>query len=232
MRISTGNSLVSPIARTVFSWIARSNLTCIANGKSATSSKNSVPPLACWNNPCLSATAPVKLPFLWPKNSDSISSDGIAPQLTGTKLPSRRGLKSWIKRATTSLPVPDAPDKKTGACERANFKMVFFSGCMTAESPIKRLSSICCSGERSGVNLAALSWWITLRALSTNWRKRGSSSGLLTKSKAPSFNASIAKSILPCAVITAMGVVELVLICLTNSNPEPSGNFKSVKQKS
>ena len=41
--------------------------------------------------------------------------------------------------------------------QTANFKMVLFSGCMTAESPMRRLSSICCSGERSGVDFAALS---------------------------------------------------------------------------
>ena len=220
------------MALTVFSWMARSSFTCMAKGKSATSSKNNVPPLACWNSPCLSATAPVKLPFLWPKNSDSISSDGIAPQFTGTKLPSRRGLKSWINRATTSLPVPEAPDKNTGACERANFKIVFFSGCITAESPMSLLSSSFCSGEHSAVAFASLSWWITFKAFSTSWRRRGNSRGLFTKSKAPSFNASMARSILPWAVITAMGVLELLLISFTNSSPDPSGSFKSVRQKS
>ena len=39
----------------------------------------------------MSLTAPVKLPFLWPKNSLSMSSVGIAPQLTGTNGASRRG---------------------------------------------------------------------------------------------------------------------------------------------
>ena len=34
--------------------------------------------------------APVKLPRLWPNSSLSISSDGIAPQLTGTNGASAR----------------------------------------------------------------------------------------------------------------------------------------------
>ena len=38
-------------------------------------------------SPILSVTAPVKLPRLWPKNSLSMSSEGIAPQFTGTNGP-------------------------------------------------------------------------------------------------------------------------------------------------
>ena len=36
---------VAPTLRTCFSWIARSSFTCIGSGRSATSSRNSVPPL-------------------------------------------------------------------------------------------------------------------------------------------------------------------------------------------
>ena len=39
------------------------------------------------NEAQLSVTAPVKLPRLWPNNSLSMSSEGIAPQFTGTKGP-------------------------------------------------------------------------------------------------------------------------------------------------
>jgi hypothetical protein len=42
------------------------------------------------NRPFLVAAAPVKAPFTWPKNSLSMSSVGMAPQLTGTK-GARRG---------------------------------------------------------------------------------------------------------------------------------------------
>ena len=45
MRTSTGSSCVEPTLRTFFSWIARSSFTCISSGRSATSSRNSVPPL-------------------------------------------------------------------------------------------------------------------------------------------------------------------------------------------
>ena len=54
MRTSTFSSLVAPTLRTFFSWIARNNLTCIWIGRSATSSRNSVPPLAAWKKPSLS----------------------------------------------------------------------------------------------------------------------------------------------------------------------------------
>src|SRR3569833_649771 len=81
----------------------------MCSGRSATSSRKSVPPLAAWNRPSLSATAPVKLPFLWPKNSLSMSSLGMAPQLTGMKGLSARGPLSWMRRATSSLPTPDSP---------------------------------------------------------------------------------------------------------------------------
>jgi hypothetical protein len=90
MRTSTGTSALAPTGRTDFSWITRSSFTCMCSGSSATSSRNRVPPSAAWNRPSLSAWAPVKLPFLWPKNSLSISSAGIAPQFTGTNGPLAR----------------------------------------------------------------------------------------------------------------------------------------------
>ena len=69
-------------------------------------------------------TAPVKLPRLWPKNSLSMSSDGIAPQLTGTNGPSARGPEPWIMRATSSLPVPDSPEMCTGAWLRDTRRII------------------------------------------------------------------------------------------------------------
>ena len=55
------------------------------------------------------AFVPVKLPLRWPNSSLSISSDGIAPQFTGTNAPPAREPCSWISRATSSLPTPDSP---------------------------------------------------------------------------------------------------------------------------
>ena len=51
----------------------------------------------------------VKLPLMWPKSSDSISSSGIAAQLTSTKGPLLRRLAACNARATSSLPVPLSP---------------------------------------------------------------------------------------------------------------------------
>ena len=47
--------------------------------------------------------------FLWPKNSLSIRFSGMAPQFTGTKGLSARGPSSCMRRAASSLPVPDSP---------------------------------------------------------------------------------------------------------------------------
>lgn len=64
--------------------------------------------------PARSCSAPVNVPFRWPKSSDSTSSDGIAPQFTTFQGPDDRGLASWIARARSSLPVPDSPRMSTG----------------------------------------------------------------------------------------------------------------------
>ena len=52
---------------------------------SPTSSRKIVPPLASWNMPARAPTAPVNAPRSWPNISDSSSSAGMAPQLTGMK---------------------------------------------------------------------------------------------------------------------------------------------------
>ena len=65
--------------------------------------------------PARSATAPVNEPFIWPKSADSMSSDGIAAQLTSTKSSSARVESRWIARATSSFPVPFSPVISTRA---------------------------------------------------------------------------------------------------------------------
>ena len=57
--------------------------------------------------------APVKAPFSWPKSSDSISSSGMAAQLTSTNGWSRRAERAWMARATSSLPAPFSPKMRT-----------------------------------------------------------------------------------------------------------------------
>jgi hypothetical protein len=47
----------------------------------------------------------------------------IAAQLTGMKGRSARGLRAWMARATSSLPVPDSPRMVTAADEGATRSM-------------------------------------------------------------------------------------------------------------
>src|SRR5690554_6213889 len=190
MRMSTAISWVSPTGRTAFSWMARSSFTCMARGRSATSSRKRVPPSALRNRPGLLSMAPVKLPFLWPKNSLSISSDGMAPQLTAMNGPSARGPCRWIIRATSSLPLPDSPLINTGAWLRASLRVWLRSLRICGDSPSSRPGSSLSSG---GCSLGSDSF----RALFTSSRRRGSSTGLETKSKAPAFSDSMAVSMLP-----------------------------------
>jgi hypothetical protein len=129
-------------------------------------------------SPFLSLTAPVKLPRLWPNSSLSMSSVGMAPQLTGTKGPSRRGPDSWMSFATSSLPVPDSPKICTGAWLRATRAIISRMCCMAAEVPSRR-------GPNTLVSLSLGS--DSLMAVATNLRNPARSKGLETKSKAPSF---------------------------------------------
>ena len=118
-RKSTGYSRMSPTGLTRFSCKARNSRTCASSGMSPISSRNKVPPSACRKRPGWSAVAPVKAPFLCPNNSLSSRPGGNAPQLTVTKGPRARGLRSCRYRAKTSLPVPLSPCRHTGQSRRA-----------------------------------------------------------------------------------------------------------------
>ncbi|MNN08712.1 hypothetical protein D3C81_1215730 [compost metagenome] len=144
-----------------------------------------MPPSAALNRPGLSSTAPVKLPFLWPKNSLSISSEGMAPQLTGTNGCSVRGPSSWISRATSSLPLPDSPLMYTGAWLRDSLAICLRRARIGGESPSRRLST----------EPSPSSWGLRRRrAVATSSRRRARSTGLVRKSKAPALRALIAVS--------------------------------------
>ena len=78
-----------------------------------------VPRSASSNLPRRIAAAPVNAPFSWPNSSLSISSVGIAAQLTLTNGPDAIGLSRWMCAASSSLPVPDSPDSSTATSERA-----------------------------------------------------------------------------------------------------------------
>ena len=68
-----------------------------------------MPPSASANLPFLVVVAPVNAPRTWPNSSDSSSDSGIAAQLTLMSGMSRCGLRLWIARAISSLPVPVSP---------------------------------------------------------------------------------------------------------------------------
>ena len=70
-------------------------------------------------------------------------------------------------------------------------------------------------------------------ALPTSLRNTPRSRGLETKSKAPSFKARTADSILPWAVMTATGTAaRFSWIQATRSSPSPSGRRMSVRHRS
>ena len=78
-----------------------------------------VPPSASSNLPRRIAAAPVNAPFSWPNSSLSMSSVGMAAQLTLTNGPDATGLSRWMCAASSSLPVPDSPESNTATSERA-----------------------------------------------------------------------------------------------------------------
>ena len=123
-------------------------------------------------------------------------------------------------RAMTSLPVPDSPWMNTGAWLRASLAICTRNWVSAGESPI--------SAREAGASATAPA--TGLRACAISVRRVFSSSGLVTKSKAPSFIARIAASMLPKAVITATGSPgRWVWMCSTSSSPSPSGRRMSVR---
>jgi hypothetical protein len=80
---------------------------------SPSSSRKSVPVVAASNLPFRSPTAPVNAPLTCPNISLSISSLGMAAQLSSMKGRSRRGERAWMAPAMSSLPVPLSPAMST-----------------------------------------------------------------------------------------------------------------------
>ncbi len=78
-----------------------------------------MPLSASSNLPRRAEVAPVKEPFSWPKSSLSMSSVGMAAQLTLTNGPAENGLLEWTCAANSSLPVPDSPMRRTRASDCA-----------------------------------------------------------------------------------------------------------------
>ena len=113
MRTSTGRFSEVPTGVTSPSCRTRRSFTWVSRLMSPISSRNSVPWLALSNFPLRSAVAPVKAPRTCPNISLSMSSAGMAAQLTWTKERGRRGDSAWMARAISSLPVPRSPEIRT-----------------------------------------------------------------------------------------------------------------------
>ena len=140
MRMSTSRSAMPPTGFTLRSCSTRRSFTCMATGRSATSSSSRVPLLAASNRPCLSVLAPVKEPLTWPNSSDSSRVSGMAPQLTATKGRSVRGESSCKARAASSLPVPDSPMSSTLVLVEATLRRTSNTRCMGGDLPSSRSS--------------------------------------------------------------------------------------------
>ena len=72
-----------------------------------------VPPSANSKRPVRRSSAPVNAPLTCPKSSLSTRPAEMALQFTFTRGRSRRGLRLWIARATSSFPVPVSPEMST-----------------------------------------------------------------------------------------------------------------------
>ena len=115
----------------------RSSLTWIARGMSPTSSRNSVPPLACSNQPLRSRSAPVNAPLTWPKSSLSRMFSLSSAQLSGDeRLVLALGLLMCRALATSSLPVPLSPVISTEADVGAIWRSLATTACMAGELPM------------------------------------------------------------------------------------------------
>ena len=98
-----------PMRKTSSFSSTRSSFACSVSGMSPTSSRKSVPPLACSKRPLRSRSAPVKAPASWPNSSSSSRFSLRAVQFMATNGLVLRGLLVWMALATSSLPVPVSP---------------------------------------------------------------------------------------------------------------------------
>ena len=141
MRTSTGSSVVAPTLRTRFSWITRSSFTCIGSGRSATSSRNSVPPFAAWKKPSRSLLGAGEgaLAVAEELALHQVLGDRAAVHRRRTALAPRAALRG-CRRAASSLPLPDSPVMYTGACVRASLAIISRTCCMRRAVAEQRLA--------------------------------------------------------------------------------------------
>ena len=160
-----------------------------------------MPPCACSNFPRWRDAAPVNAPFSWPNSSDSISSEGTAAQLTLTNGRSRRALRSWIARATSSLPVPVSPRMHTRDSVGATRSTCAMTRCIaslvhtSSWRPTRRRSCRFSSSSRASRSV-----------FSTVSSSLSDEIGFSRKSDAPSRVARTAMSTVACPEIMMIGV--------------------------
>jgi hypothetical protein len=128
------------------------------------SSRKSVPPCASSKSPRRFSMAPVKEPFTWPKSSDSRRVSGSAEQFSATNGRRARSERSWIARATSSLPVPVSPTMSTvarvGATRSTMSNMRRMAGVrptMASSPPAEVWRLRCATSRRSCSSSRALS---------------------------------------------------------------------------
>ncbi len=130
-----------------------------------------------------------------------------------------------MRRATSSLPLPDSPLMYSGAWLRASLPICLRRRSMGGEMPSSGSSSL-------SVGLSGFGW-LRRRAVATSSRSLVRSTGLVKKSKAPALSALMAVSRLPKAVIMATGVAgQCCWIWRTMVMPSPSGRRMSVRHRS
>ena len=194
-----------------------------------------MPPSASSQTPRLKLLASVNAPFSWPKSSLSSRLCGIVAQLTSSSGRERRVDSAWMCRASTFLPEPLSPVTRIVATsERATCSATPSTSRKTGDSP-----TTACVRRRSRRCLAACassSMPRTCSDRSTSATSSVWSTGLETKSRAPSFIARTASSTSPdrrhdddAAILEALAVggveVEAVAVGQTEIEQHHIGLF-------
>ena len=89
-------------------------------------------------SPSRDSLAPVNEPLTWPNSSLRASSFCSEAQFLMTIWLPASGERSWMRRATTSLPVPDSPVMSTGIRAGATLSMRNWMSRTALELPMNR----------------------------------------------------------------------------------------------
>ena len=141
-RTSTPMVMLEPTRSNARSCSTRSSLACTHAEISLISSSNSVPRSASSNRPLRSFSAPVNAPRSCPNSSLSSKLSLMAAQFIPRNASPPRADRSWIARATTSLPVPLSPQISTVPWLSATATICCLTRRIAAESPTIRSSPI------------------------------------------------------------------------------------------